>query len=286
VLRAGANCSVVASQHSSRVPPRAVRQKTSSTSQKSKRIGRFVIPGLSERGRKAAARVIPQTRFSNANLELPNHPTIRRTGCNVVLPFFARSPLRRSLRQRPGSSVPTAATDFRADFPDDAPHALAVSTPISSKSAKSRGALHRLLEAAVLYANGNVGAAEAVHEAALGSSSVTPARAVDDALDLNRQSVQRQRQTALSNTPPLRAIRRRGRTIARRPASAPTSRPLDSLSGTSRQAAAQIEQIAIIAKEAAHPPRSRTLALRSMRPCAMFRNGWNNSRRSASRCRC
>jgi len=202
----------------------------------------------------------------------------------VVLPFFGKKPAPGAgpAGNARGSSVPDAATELSPrDFPDDAPHALAQYADLVEVREVAAGLGTVYEEAAVLYANGNVGAAEAVLEAALGSSSGHAGEGVwMMLLDLYRLSGQRQRfetrvvdyATRFERSPPpwqdLSAAPARER---------PHSRPLVALSGSlSGQAAAQFEQIAIIAKRSG-VIRIDLGHLRSVDEtgCAMFRQRLN-----------
>lgn len=175
----------------------------------------------------------------------------------MVLPFFGKKPApgARPAGNARGSAVPDAATELSTpDFSDNAPHALSEYADLVEVREVGAGLGAVYEEAAVVYANGNVEAAEAVLEAALDSPPGDAAEGVwMMLLDLYRLSGQRQRfetrvldyATRFERSPPpwhdLSAAPARER---------PHSRPLVALSGSlSGQAALQFEQIAIIGKK-------------------------------------
>lgn len=198
----------------------------------------------------------------------------------MVLPFFGKKPASgaRPAGDAGGNAVAdTPGESSSLDFADDAPHALAQYADLVEVREVGAGLGAVYEEAAVLYANGNVPAAEAVLEAALDSQ---PGHAGEGVwmmlLDLYRLTGQRQRfetrvldyATRFERSPPP------WRDLSAAPArERPHSRPLVALSGSlSGQAAAQFEQIAVIGKKSG-VIRIDLGHLRSVdeNGCAMFR---------------
>ncbi|WP_332670460.1 STAS domain-containing protein [Aromatoleum sp.] len=198
----------------------------------------------------------------------------------MVLPFFGKKPVpgTRPAGDAGGSPAPDAAPLPAAelsspDLTDHAPDALAQYADLVEVREVGAGIGAVYEEAAVLYANGNVPAAEAV----LDSPSNHAREGVwMMLLDLYRLTGQRQRfetrvldyATRFERSPPpwldLSAVPARER---------PHPRPLVTLSGSlSGQAAAQFEQIAVIGKKSG-TIRIDLGHLRSVdeNGCAMFR---------------
>lgn len=203
----------------------------------------------------------------------------------MVLPFFGKKPApgARPAGNAGGNAVPDAAAELSSlDFSDEAPHALAQYADLVEVREVGAGLGAVYEEAAVLYAHGSIGAAEAVLEAVLDSASGHAGEGVwMMLLDLYRLSGQRQRfetrvldyATRFERSPPP------WQDLSGAPArERPHSRPLVALSGSlSGQAATQFEQIAIIGKKSG-VLRIDLGNLRSVDEtgCAMFRQLLND----------
>ncbi|NMG54820.1 STAS domain-containing protein [Aromatoleum aromaticum] len=202
---------------------------------------------------------VSEVLFFAAWHDSPNH--ISWTGCDVVLPFFGK----KSASSAPTSSdAPAhAASSARGepaaelstlDFSGDANHGLTQYAGLMEVTEVGAGLGAAYEEAAVLYANGSVDAAEAVLGTVLDSPSHQAGEGVwMMLLDLYRLTGQRQRfesrvvdyATRFERSPPpwqdLSSAPAQGR---------PKAVPLLSLSGTlSGQSATQFEQIGIIGKK-------------------------------------